>query len=81
MEDKIIDEAIEKFEREINVLQLCIMTLKTEKIKNIGKERCKCGHHTKDHSYNPEAIDKKLDCDICSCEDFEAKEEIKKNEK
>jgi len=36
------------------------------------KEICKCGHHTKDHSYVPEAMDGKLACDKCDCENFEA---------
>ncbi len=34
------------------------------------KEICKCGHHTKDHSYNPESLDSNLECDKCDCKYF-----------
>lgn len=32
---------------------------------------CKCGHHSKDHSYSlaPNSID--LECDKCNCKDYE----------
>jgi len=41
---------------------------------------CKCGHHTKDHSYSlaPQCAD--LECDKCSCQNFEPKEEKTKEE-
>ena len=36
------------------------------------KEICKCGHHTKDHSYNPEDLENNnLECDHCDCKNFE----------
>lgn len=33
-------------------------------------EICKCGHHTKDHSYNTQSEDNNLYCDVCDCKDF-----------
>jgi hypothetical protein len=37
------------------------------------KEICECGHHTKDHSYNPKTLDSNLECDFCNCEKFTPK--------
>jgi len=37
---------------------------------------CICGHHTKDHSYNPNIDDANLECDICSCREFKSKKDI-----
>ncbi len=37
------------------------------------EEICKCGHHTKDHSYYPD-LGIELPCDICECKNFEPKE-------
>lgn len=44
------------------------------KINNINLERnegvCKCGHHSKDHSYSlaPKCAD--LECDKCNCQNY-----------
>ena len=39
------------------------------------EEICKCGHHTKDHSYKPEPIkDTNLYCDLCDCENFNSED-------
>jgi len=37
---------------------------------NDKNEICKCGHHTKDHSYIPEKDDANLYCELCDCENF-----------
>lgn len=37
-----------------------------------NKEICKCGHHTRDHSYLPDWSGN-LHCDICDCKDFEVR--------
>ena len=41
--------------------------------KQINSNICKCGHHTKDHSYSlaPKCDD--LECDKCNCQNFEPK--------
>lgn len=39
-------------------------------MKKTGKDYCKCGHHTRDHSYDPNENDAKLKCDICDCQEF-----------
>ena len=31
---------------------------------------CKCGHHSKDHSYDPMRYDDNLYCDVCECENY-----------
>lgn len=31
---------------------------------------CKCGHHSKDHSYDPVLADGKLYCYICECKNY-----------
>lgn len=42
--------------------------------ETVERERiCKCGHHTNDHSYNPESLDTYLECDKCGCKDFSQK--------
>jgi len=33
------------------------------------EEMCKCGHHTRDHSYNVD-FSSNLRCDICNCKEF-----------
>jgi len=35
-------------------------------------EICKCGHHSKDHSYNPDdfGLNNNLVCDICNCKNY-----------
>ena len=35
---------------------------------------CKCSHHSKDHSYNPDTLDNNLECDKCDCKNFELEE-------
>lgn len=43
---------------------------------DISKEEiCKCGHHTKDHSYDPDTSDSNLECDKCDCKNFEVEED------
>lgn len=37
--------------------------------KQIDKEICVCGHHTRDHSYNTD-FSTNLRCDICDCQEF-----------
>ncbi len=45
-----------------------------ERENNHIEEICKCGHHTKDHSYNPD-WSTNLSCDICDCKEFNTKRE------
>ena len=35
--------------------------------KEDSEDICICGHHTKDHSYDPNKLDADLECDICDC--------------
>ena len=42
---------------------------------------CICGHHTKNHSYNPENLDINLKCDLCECEDFKSQRKDKTADK
>lgn len=39
--------------------------------KELNEDICKCGHHSKDHSYNPNDTDCNLECDKCNCKNFE----------
>ena len=52
----------------------CLDQIKMKKIKMKKKDwnekTCVCGHHSKDHSYNPEKSDMNLECDICKCKKF-----------
>lgn len=32
---------------------------------------CKCGHHSKDHSYNQTTYNDYLECDKCNCQNYE----------
>lgn len=34
------------------------------------KEFCECGHHTNDHSYDPDNLETNLECDKCDCMNF-----------
>ncbi len=43
------------------------------KTKEPNEEICECGHHTKDHSYNPNVNDDNLHCDKCPCDNFKKK--------
>ena len=48
------------------------MGIKIKDFANVleDEEICKCGHHTKDHSYEPSDLSDRLDCDKCSCINF-----------
>jgi hypothetical protein len=43
--------------------------------KEDSEDICICGHHTKDHSYDPNKLDADLECDICNCMGFKTKED------
>jgi len=43
--------------------------------KEDSEDICICGHHTKDHSYDPNKLDADLECDICDCKGFRTKED------
>ena len=43
--------------------------------KEDSEDTCICGHHTKDHSYDPNKLDADLECDICDCKGFRTKED------
>ena len=53
MENKLIDEQIEKFEQEILLLKCCISTLKTQKIiKEIKKIKTNNGRKSSNKNKN-----------------------------
>ena len=35
---------------------------------------CECGHHSKDHSYNPDTDNDNLECNKCDCKNYKFKE-------
>lgn len=37
------------------------------KVEEEEDDMCTCGHYTKDHSYEPSDLSDRLDCDKCSC--------------
>ena len=43
--------------------------------KEDSENICICGHHTIDHSYDPNKLDADLECDICDCKRFRTKED------
>ena len=43
--------------------------------KEPSDDVCECGHHTRDHSYNPHDLSTNLECDICDCKQFKPKGE------